>query len=58
VALEWGVYNTLTDLGGAAAAGIGGAIAQALGFHLLFILTGVILLCGVGALFGIARRFT
>ena len=58
VALEWGVYNTLTDLGGAAAAGIGGAIAQALGFHLLFILTGVILLCGVGALFGIVRRFT
>lgn len=57
VALEWGMYNTLTDLGGAAAAGIGGAIAQALGFQALFILTGVILLCGVGVLFGIARRF-
>lgn len=57
VALEWGMYETLTDLGGAAAAGIGGVIAQALGFQALFILTGVILLCGVGALFGIARRF-
>ncbi len=57
VALEWGMYETLMNLGGAAAAGIGGAIAQTLGFQALFILTGVILLCGVGALFGIARRF-
>lgn len=34
---EWGVYFTLVDLGAAAAASIGGVLAQTLGFHTLII---------------------
>ncbi len=57
VALEWSMYNTVTDLGGAATAGIGGAVAQALGFRFLFVLTGAIMLFGTLLLFTIARKF-
>jgi MFS family permease len=35
--IEWGTYNTLVDLGGAFAAGIGGLIAVSFGFNVLFI---------------------
>lgn len=57
IALEWSMYYTMVDLGGAAAAGIGGAVAQTFGFQFLFIATGIILCMGVGFLFTIARRF-
>lgn len=35
--IEWGTYNTLVDLGGAFAAGIGGLIAVSFGFKILFV---------------------
>lgn len=34
---EWGIYYTLTDLGGAALAAIGGAIAEKMGFQTLIL---------------------
>lgn len=44
--IEWGTYNTLTDLGGAFAAGLGGFIAANFGFEKLFILAGFAILLG------------
>lgn len=48
---EWSVYFTLTDLGGALAAGFGGAIANYLGFQPLFLLVGLLSLLGTAFLF-------
>ncbi len=47
--LEWGVYNTLIDLGAAAAAAMGGFLAAKFGFNYLFIIVAAISL--VGSLF-------
>ncbi len=44
--LEWGIYYTLTDLGGAAAAGLGGFLAQNYGFQNVFVLTAIFSLVG------------
>ena len=57
VALEWSMYNTLTDVGGAAASGIGGVIAQVFGFPFLFVLTGCVMWLGVLLLFTLFRKF-
>jgi MFS family permease len=35
---EWGIYFTITDLGAAAAASIGGVVASSAGFHQLIII--------------------
>jgi len=45
--MEWGVYNTLTDLGGALAAGMGGFIASKFGFFPLFVIISIVMLVGV-----------
>lgn len=44
--LEWGVYNTLIDLGGAAVAGLGGYIAYSFGFAPLFLIVTVMSFIG------------
>ncbi len=49
--LEWSLYYTTTDLGGALVAGLGGAIANYLGFQPLFLLVGLLSLLGTAFLF-------
>lgn len=49
--LEWSLYFTATDLGGALVAGLGGAIANYLGFQPLFLLVGLLSLLGTAFLF-------
>lgn len=44
--VEWGAYNTLIDLGGALAAGMGGILASFFGFQSLFILSSFIIFLG------------
>ena len=39
--VEWGIYSTLTDLGGAAVAGIGGYLAANFGFNNLFVIVSI-----------------
>jgi len=39
---EWGIYYTLTDLGSAATAAVGGAIAYSIGFKPLFLIVAVL----------------
>lgn len=56
VAYEWSVYYTLTDLGTAVAAGVGGVIAQTLGFRPLFLLVGIITSTGAFFLLALAKR--
>lgn len=53
---EWSLYSTLTGLGTAATAAIGGAIAEFVGFTYAFILVGVMSLIGVVVLFGLERK--
>lgn len=48
---EWSIYFTLTDLGGALAAGLGGVIANYLGFQPLFLLVSLLSLLGTAFLF-------
>lgn len=57
VALEWSMYNTVTDVGGAATASIGGLVAQSFGFHALFLATGIVMCLGTGLLLTVARTF-
>ena len=57
VALEWSVYNTVTDVGGAATASIGGLIAQTFGFHALFVTTGLVMCFGSVLLLTVAHAF-
>ena len=44
--IEWGVYQTLVDLGSAGAASLGGFLAARLGFDYLFVLVSIISLIG------------
>ncbi len=44
--VEWGVYQTMVDIGSAATASIGGFIAVKFGFNNLFILVSIISLIG------------
>ncbi|OGV89801.1 hypothetical protein A2Z41_03410 [Microgenomates group bacterium RBG_19FT_COMBO_39_10] len=48
---EWSIYYTTTDLGGAVVAGLGGVIANYLGFQPLFLLVGLLSLLGTAFLF-------
>lgn len=48
---EWSIYHTMTDLGGALAAGLGGVIANYLGFRPLFFLVGLLSFLGTAFLF-------
>lgn len=48
---EWSIYYTVTDLGGAFVAGLGGAIANYLGFQPLFLLVGLLSFLGTAFLF-------
>ena len=43
---EWGVYYTVTDLGGAAVAAIGGVVAQSFGFKPLFLAVSILSFIG------------
>ena len=54
--MEWGVYRTLTDLGGAFAAAIGGFLAFKFGFDNLFVLVSVVLLFGSFMLLFVRRE--
>lgn len=44
--IEWGVYNTLIDVGGAVSAGLGGFIVAKTSFNFLFLLTGLVVIFG------------
>lgn len=54
--VEWGVYQTLVDLGTAAAAIVGGFLAFRFGFTYLFILVSIISLIGSLFLVGIYKK--
>ena len=54
--VEWGVYQTLVDLGGAASASLGGFLAYQFGFNLLFVLVSFISFIGSFFLLGIYRK--
>lgn len=55
-AVEWGIYRTLLDLGGAATAFIGGFIAYHFSFIPLFVLVSIFSFIGTGFLLVIYRR--
>lgn len=48
IAFEWSAYYTINDIGSAIAAGLGGWVADALGFRPLFLLVGIV--ASIGAL--------
>jgi MFS family permease len=48
---EWSLYSTLTGLGAAGAAAVGGALVELIGFKPTFFLVGIISLLGCVALF-------
>ena|SRR3989344_2095010 len=54
--MEWGIYYTATDFGGAAAAALGGYWASQYGFHSVFILNSVLSFIGTGFLFLIRKH--
>lgn len=56
--LEWSIYYTLTDIGGAVTAAVGGIIAQNLGFAPLFLTVGTLTMLGAFALLGIRRNLS
>jgi len=55
---EWGIYSTLTDLGGAGVAMVGGIIAQSYGFKPLFILVSIMSFIGTAWLMYIKKYLT
>ena len=54
--VEWGVYQTLVDLGGAGTATLGGFLAYKFGFNLLFVLVSLVSFVGSFFLIGIYRK--
>lgn len=54
-ALEWSIYYTTTDVGGALTAGLGGFLAVKMGFQYLFVLVGTLSLVGTILLAGITK---
>jgi len=54
--MEWGIYRTLNDLGGALAAFLGGYIANRLGFNSLFVIVSLVSLIGSFFLFGVYKH--
>ena len=57
IALEWSFYNTTVSLGTAAAAAVGGAVAEVFGFTYLFAVSGTMVLIGSLFLLFIAQKF-
>lgn len=53
--MEWGVYQSLVDLGGAGAASIGGFLAYRFGFAPLFVLISIVSFIGSMFLLGIYK---
>lgn len=54
--VEWGVYQTLVDLGSAAAASLGGFIAFRFGFEYLFLVVSITVFIGSMFLLGIYQQ--
>lgn len=53
--IEWGIYRTYTEFGGALAASVGGYLAYHFGFNNLFIIVTVVSLVGVMFLSGMYK---
>lgn len=53
---EWSLYSTMTGLGTAATAAIGGALAQFIGFTFTFLFVGTLSLVGCLVLFELDRK--
>lgn len=53
---EWSLYFTATDIGGALAAGLGGFMAASMGYDSVFLLVGILSLCGTLFLAGVTRK--
>lgn len=53
---EWSLYSTLTGVGTAITAAIGGALAQYVGFNFTFLFVGILSLFGCLILFELDRR--
>ena len=53
--VEWGVYQTLVDLGGAGAASLGGFLAYRFGFAPLFVLVSIASFIGTFFLIGVYK---
>ena len=54
--IEWGVYQTMVDLGSAVAASLGGLIAYRFGFNMLFIIVSISIFLGSMFLLGVRKR--
>jgi len=54
--LEWSLYFTATDLGGALTAGLGGFLAAAFGYRILFVLVGILSILGTLFLAGVTPK--
>jgi MFS family permease len=52
---EWSLYYTTTDLGAAAAAGIGGLMAASFGYNTVFLVVGIMSLAGTAFLAGLEK---
>jgi MFS family permease len=53
---EWSIYYTATDIGAALTGGLGGLLAASYGYHLVFIIVGVMSLLGTIFLSGVTRE--
>lgn len=53
---QWSLYSTLTGLGTAATAAIGGAISEFVGFRVTFIMVGIMSLLGCSVLLLLERK--
>lgn len=54
--IEWGVYQTLVDLGAAGTAAIGGFLAYRFGFEALFVTVSIVSLIGTFFLLGVRKN--
>jgi len=53
---QWSLYYTMTDLGSALSAGLGGFLATQIGYQNLFFIVGIISLAGTLFLSGVVQR--
>lgn len=53
---EWSIYYTATDIGAALTGGLGGLLAAAYGYKLVFVIVGVMSLIGTFFLSGVTRE--
>ncbi|MEK6900008.1 MAG: MFS transporter, partial [Nanoarchaeota archaeon] len=52
---EWSLYSTFVSIGTAITAVVGAAVAEFIGFHLTFVLVGIMSLIGCGILFKLQK---